>query len=78
MLVERRAYDRALQIAKSVAESTKVAPAHMSGRHLGPVVNKQQWDKIQVCFARENARMVFRELGDPMYSQCSSARVVFN
>lgn len=52
MLVERRAYDRALQIARSVAESTKVAPAHMSGRHLGPVVNKQQWDQIQVCKMR--------------------------
>jgi aldehyde dehydrogenase (NAD+) len=78
MLVERCAYDRALQIAKSVAEATKVAPSHMSGRHLGPVVSKQQWDKIQVWFARENACMVFMELGAPMYSQCSSAGVVFN
>jgi aldehyde dehydrogenase (NAD+) len=48
MLVERSAYDRAVQIAKGVAEGTKVASAHTSGRHIGPVANKQQWDKIQV------------------------------
>lgn len=48
MLVERCVYDRAVQIAKEVTEATKVAPAHLSGRHIGPVVSKQQWDKIQV------------------------------
>jgi hypothetical protein len=48
MLVERCAYDRAVQIAKEVAEATKVAPAQLRGRHIGPVVSKQQWDKIQV------------------------------
>ncbi len=48
MLVERSAYDRAVTIAKTVADGTKVAAARESGRHIGPVVNKQQWEKIQV------------------------------
>ena len=48
MLVERCAYDRAVQIAKQVAETTAAAPSHLSGRHIGPVVSRQQWEKIQV------------------------------
>jgi len=53
MLVERCAYDRAVQIAKQVAETTAAAPSHLSGRHIGPVVSRQQWEKIQVQCGRE-------------------------
>ncbi|MDT8857374.1 aldehyde dehydrogenase family protein [Paracoccaceae bacterium Fryx2] len=47
MLVERPAYDRAVTIAAEVAASIRVGSAHEPGRHIGPVVNKRQWDQIQ-------------------------------
>ena len=48
MLVEAAAYDHAVRVAAAVAEETKVAAANLSGRHIGPVVNRLQWEKIQV------------------------------
>ena len=68
MLVERPAYERAVEIAKQVAESTKVASAHEPGRHIGPVVNKRQWDQIQGYIQKgieEGARLVAGGLGLP-------------
>jgi aldehyde dehydrogenase (NAD+) len=68
MLVERPAYDRAVEIAKQVAEATKVASAHEHGRHIGPVVNKRQWDQIQGYIQKgieEGARLVAGGLGLP-------------
>ena len=68
MLVERPAYDRAVKIAKQVADSTKVASAHQTGRHIGPVVNKRQWDQIQGHIQKgieEGARLVSGGLGLP-------------
>ena len=47
MLVERPAYDRAVETAARIARETAVATAHQPGAHIGPVVSKQQWDKIQ-------------------------------
>ncbi|ARO15385.1 aldehyde dehydrogenase (NAD+) [Ketogulonicigenium robustum] len=47
MLVERPLYDRAVEIAREVAEGIAVAPAAQPGKHIGPVVNRTQWDKIQ-------------------------------
>ena len=47
MLVERGFYDRAVEIAAEVASGIKVAPASEAGKHIGPVVNKRQWDQIQ-------------------------------
>ena len=68
MLVERPAYDRAVEIAKQVADATKVASAHEAGRHIGPVVNKRQWDQIQGYIQKgieEGARLVSGGLGLP-------------
>ena len=68
MLVERPVYDRAVEIARQVAESTKVASAHEPGRHIGPVVNKRQWDQIQGYIQKgieEGARLVAGGLGLP-------------
>ncbi|MCZ8133813.1 MAG: aldehyde dehydrogenase family protein [Rhodobacteraceae bacterium] len=68
MLVERPAYDRAVEIAAKVAEGTKVGSAHEAGRHIGPVVNKQQWDQIQGYIQKgieEGARLVAGGLGLP-------------
>ncbi|MET3589286.1 aldehyde dehydrogenase (NAD+) [Bartonella silvatica] len=47
MLVERAIYDKAIKIAKEIAEKTRVAPSHETGDHIGPVVSKQQYDKVQ-------------------------------
>lgn len=68
MLVERSIYDQAIEIAKETAEKTKVAPADQNGRHIGPVVNKRQWDQIQGYIQKgidEGARLVAGGLGLP-------------
>jgi aldehyde dehydrogenase (NAD+) len=68
MLVERSIYDQAVEIAKETAEKTKVAPADQGGRHIGPVVNKRQWDQIQGYIQKgidEGARLVAGGLGLP-------------
>lgn len=61
MLVERPLYEEAIERARAVAESTRVGSAHEEGRHIGPVVSKQQWDKIQDLIQKgigEGARLV--------------------
>ncbi len=47
MLVERSIYDKAVETAAEVANSIGVGPASDEGRHIGPVVNRKQWDQIQ-------------------------------
>ncbi|WP_181953498.1 aldehyde dehydrogenase family protein [Paracoccus luteus] len=61
MLVERPAYEAAIETAKAVAEATAVGSARDPGQHIGPVVSKQQWDKIQSLIQTgidEGARLV--------------------
>ena len=61
MLVERSVYERAVTIAAEVANSIKVGSAHEPGKHIGPVVNKRQWDQIQGYIQKgidEGARLV--------------------
>lgn len=68
MLVERPVYDRAVDIAARVARETRVASAHEPGPHIGPVVNKRQWDRIQAYIQTgldEGARLVAGGLGLP-------------
>ena len=68
MLVERGFYDRAVEIAAEVASGIKVGPASEPGRHIGPVVNKRQWDQIQGHIQKgidEGARLVAGGLGLP-------------
>ncbi len=68
MLVERSYYDRAVEVATAVANSTKVGPANLPGPHIGPVVNKRQWDQIQGYIQKgidEGARLVAGGLGLP-------------
>ena len=47
MLVEAPAYDRAVQFAKSAAETVTLGDPLAKGPHLGPVVSKLHYDKIQ-------------------------------
>jgi aldehyde dehydrogenase (NAD+) len=68
MLVERPAYDRAVAIAAEVAAGIRVASAHEPGRHIGPVINAAQFDKIQGLIEtgiKQGARLVAGGLGRP-------------
>ncbi|MEZ5725144.1 MAG: aldehyde dehydrogenase family protein [Paracoccaceae bacterium] len=68
MLVQREVYDRAVETAREVAEKTPVASGHDAGRHIGPVVSKAQWDKIQGLIQKgidEGARLVAGGTGLP-------------
>ncbi|MGB3313047.1 MAG: aldehyde dehydrogenase family protein, partial [Albidovulum sp.] len=68
MLVERSVYDRVVDEAAEVANKITVGPASESGRHIGPVVNKRQWDQIQGYIQKgidEGARLVAGGLGLP-------------
>ena len=68
MLVERSIYKQAVEIARKTAESAKVGSAHEEGDHLGPVVSKAQFDKIQGLIQtgiEEGAELVAGGLGRP-------------
>ena len=47
MLVEESIYEETVAQAAAVAKATQLGPTTEHGRHIGPVVNKSQWDKIQ-------------------------------
>ena len=47
MIVERSIYEKAIKEAKEQADNTKVDDASKNGSHIGPVVSKIQYDKIQ-------------------------------
>ncbi|CAM1655301.1 Aldehyde dehydrogenase domain [Bartonella apihabitans] len=47
MFVERSIYEKAKATAKEVANNVKLAVASQHGNHLGPVVSKAQFDKIE-------------------------------
>ena len=68
MLVQRNRYDAAVDEAKAVAEKVSVGPASEDGRHIGPVVNEVQWNKIQDLIQKgidEGARLVTGGTGRP-------------
>ena len=47
LLVEQSIYNDVVAQATAIAASISVGPTTQAGDHLGPVVNKTQWDKIQ-------------------------------
>ncbi|MEM9047119.1 MAG: aldehyde dehydrogenase family protein [Pseudomonadota bacterium] len=68
MLVQRPVYEAAVETAAAVAAKTEVAPAHIDGRQIGPVVSQLQWDKIQGLIQKgidEGARLVAGGTGRP-------------
>lgn len=68
MLVERSFYENAVETARQVAEETAVGNPHEDGQHIGPVVSKQQWEKIQELIQvgiDEGARLVAGGTGLP-------------
>ncbi len=61
LLVEKSIYERAVTEAIEVAEKTQVDAANKEGRHIGPVVSKIQYDKIQTLIHKgiqEGAKLV--------------------
>ena len=68
MLVERSAYDRAVDIARETAEQTRVDLASRPGKHIGPLVNATQFEKVQKLIETgisEGARLVAGGAGRP-------------
>ncbi|TDE36014.1 aldehyde dehydrogenase family protein [Antarcticimicrobium sediminis] len=68
MMVQAEIYDQAVEIAAETAAKITVGSAHDEGRHIGPVVNKAQWDKIQGLIEKgiaEGARVVSGGPGRP-------------
>jgi len=67
MLVERSRYNEAVEQAAEVANKTAVSDPAESGRHIGPVVNKVQFDKNQglIETGMNEARLAAGGLGRP-------------
>ena len=68
MLVERSVYDRALEIAKETAAKVQVGNPEEEGRHMGPVVSEQQFNKIQGLIEKgiaEGAKLIAGGPGKP-------------
>ncbi len=68
MLVERSAYEQAVETAAAVADQTAVDLSSNEGRHIGPVASEAQFDKIQRLIKTgidEGARLVAGGLGRP-------------
>ncbi len=68
MLVQRDRYDRTVEEAAAIAEGLKVGPASEPGRHIGPVVNATQFQKVQDLIQTgidEGARLVAGGTGRP-------------
>lgn len=68
MLVQREIYDQALETAAATAAKVTVGPADQEGRHIGPVVNETQFNKIQGLIQQgidEGARLIAGGLGRP-------------
>ncbi|MBL4696468.1 MAG: aldehyde dehydrogenase family protein [Rhizobiaceae bacterium] len=68
MLVHRSRYDRAIKEAKAAAEGQKVDIASKPGTHIGPLVNKTQFNKVQDMIdigIKEGATLIAGGLGRP-------------
>ena len=68
MMVEAPIYDRVVEEAGEIASKVSVGPASAEGRHIGPVVNATQWQKIQDLIQKgidEGARLVTGGTGRP-------------
>ena len=68
MMVEAPVYDRIVEEAGEIASKVSVGPASAEGRHIGPVVNATQWQKIQDLIQKgidEGARLVCGGTGRP-------------
>lgn len=68
ILVHKSQHDEAAKIAAEIMSNTPVADPQTEGQHLGPVVNKTQWEKIQGLIQKgidEGATLAAGGLGRP-------------
>lgn len=68
MLVERCVYKEAIEVARETAENTQVGKPDQEGHHIGPLVSKQQFDKVQDLIKAgidEGARLITGGVGRP-------------
>jgi aldehyde dehydrogenase (NAD+) len=68
MLVHKSQHDEAVEVAKAALARTVIGDPQQEGRHIGPVVNKAQFDKIQGLIQKgmqEGATLVAGGLGRP-------------
>ncbi|WP_120500672.1 aldehyde dehydrogenase family protein [Roseovarius sp. EL26] len=68
MLVQREIYEQAVETAAQVAASIEVGAPSEEGRHIGPVVNELQFNKIQDLIQQgidEGARLIAGGVGRP-------------
>ncbi len=68
MLLPAKAYDTLSKEAAAIAEEIEVGDPQASGKHIGPLINRAQWDKVQDYIQiglDEGARLVAGGLGLP-------------
>ena len=65
MLVHKSQHDEAVAIATAVMQGTQTGDPGEEGRHIGPVVNKAQFDKIQGLIAKGIAEGATLAAGGP-------------
>ncbi|MCA1298442.1 aldehyde dehydrogenase family protein [Stappia indica] len=68
MLVHRGIYEETVAKAAEIARAVQVAPASRPGDHIGPVVSRAQYERIQGLIAsglEQGARLVAGGLGRP-------------
>ena len=68
MLVEKSIYNKTIEKVKEVAAKTKVDIPSKKGGHIGPVVSKTQFEKIQTLIQKgidEGAKLVAGGTGKP-------------
>ncbi|QPM92366.1 aldehyde dehydrogenase family protein [Pseudooceanicola algae] len=68
MLVERSAYDRALEVARSAAEAQVVDDPALEGDHIGPLFDQIQYDRVQAMIQKgldEGTRLLAGGPGRP-------------
>lgn len=68
MLIERSVYDQAVEIATAAAASQAVGDPQKEGKHIGPVFDKIQYDRVQIMIQKgidEGARLVAGGTGKP-------------
>ncbi|MDV3455501.1 aldehyde dehydrogenase family protein [Sphingomonas sp. HF-S4] len=65
LLVPRHLQDQAAAIAAETMKATQTGDPAEEGRHIGPVVNRTQWDKIQGLIAKGLEEGAKLETGGP-------------
>ncbi|MDX2290559.1 MAG: aldehyde dehydrogenase family protein [Hyphomicrobiaceae bacterium] len=68
MMVERSVYEQAVAIAAAAATATRVGPPDTAGSHIGPLVSRRQFAKVQELIQSglaQGARLVAGGLGAP-------------